>query len=124
VTIGERRGLIADLEMTLEALVGINERILGSRHVPPLAVAAVRYEAASTETWRTIPAMLESGRGDAEDFACWRAAELRAQGKRARVVVIDRGDGALTVAVRTAAGDEDPIAAAAAPASSSKRGRK
>lgn len=117
-----RRGLLAELEGGLEALVTINERVLGSRVVPPLERAAVRYEAANVETWRSIPAMLEAGRGDAEDLACWRAAELRSQGKRARVVVLDRGDGALTVVVRTAAGDEDPTSLV--PAAPSARGRR
>ena len=59
---------------------------------PSLYASGVRYRRESpppgglraVETWRTIPAVLAAGAGDCEDLACWRAAELRARGERAR----------------------------------------
>lgn len=49
---------------------------------PPLYKSGVRYEEEPGEQdqWQDIPITLGIGHGDAEDLACWRAAELQVQG--------------------------------------------
>jgi hypothetical protein len=47
-------------------------------------------------------------RGDPEDIACWRAAELRQQGKRATVAVRVEPGRYLTCVVVTDEGEERP----------------
>lgn len=75
-------------EATLEGLVLVHVRYLRDNpETRPLAKAGVALKSTVGPHWMTIPAMLESGRGDAEDIACWRAAELRAAGKKASVGV-------------------------------------
>lgn len=86
------RAALRDLERALEQLVNINTRVLATRDVPPLADARVIHQASSTETWRTIPAVLEAGRGDVEDLAAWLCAELRAKGTLAHVAVVQAGN--------------------------------
>ena len=41
-----------------------------------------RPEPVGEENWKTIPIILTDGFGDCEDLACWRAAELYAEGNR------------------------------------------
>lgn len=68
----------------LEALCKINEGHLADRPYPPLYESGVRYEREDgTEEWLDVPSILQAGRGDCEDLACWRVAELRRQGHHA-----------------------------------------
>ena len=68
----------------LEALCKVNEGHLADRPYPPLYESGVRYQReVGTEEWLDIPSIIEAGWGDCEDLACWRVAELRAQGHRA-----------------------------------------
>lgn len=59
---------------------------------PPLYRSQVRYqrEPPGREEWRAIPQVLRDGHGDCEDLACWRAAELLAQGIGAEAFVTYR----------------------------------
>jgi|HubBroStandDraft_5_1064220.scaffolds.fasta_scaffold112097_3 hypothetical protein len=99
-------------EAALEGLVLVHARYLRDNPgTPPLSGAGVSISTnVDDEPWMTIPAMLRAGRGDAEDVACWRAAELRAAGKKASVVV-RRMPGAfrgyLTVTLVTDEGEVD-----------------
>lgn len=56
--------------------------------IPPLYRIGVSYEQESADgpddDWRDIPTMLALGRGDCDDLACMRAAELRVRGQNAR----------------------------------------
>src|SRR5512138_415754 len=68
----------------LEALCKVNEGRLAERPYPPLYESGVRYQReVGTEEWLDIPSIIEAGWGDCEDLACWRVAELRAQGVKA-----------------------------------------
>ena len=78
---------ILDLEAGLERLVGINTRIIATREVPALRDARVIYQSQENETWRSIAAVLEAGRGDVEDLAAWLCAELRSKGTPAHVAI-------------------------------------
>jgi len=74
---------------------------------PSLYAAGVRYarERRGEERWQTLPELLRAKRGDCEDLACARAAELQVDGDewaeaRARKVrqglwhiTVRRGDG-------------------------------
>lgn len=72
------------MRILLEALTQIDEdwlRRYPGRY-PPIHQSGVRYEREppGQEEWLDIPQLLEEGKGDCEDLACWRAAELRVQG--------------------------------------------
>lgn len=85
---------------------------------PPLYEAGVRYQredykGAHPEDWRDAPEVLRRGGGDCEDLACYRAAELRAQGEAARAMfhAADRADGGRLFHIIVRRGDgslEDP----------------
>lgn len=88
------------------ALVYLNEVVLKKRGKTPLLVeSGVHYDPnPMKENWSTVDDVLASGRGDVEDLAAWRAAELRLQGENATVAlrgtpgqwltcVVIRGDG-------------------------------
>lgn len=117
--IPDRLGASA-LDAALEGLVGlaveelsqaVPEELTGEPGLtfPPLYRAGVRYQReVGTERWLTPLQTLASGRGDCEDLASWRAAELRVSGEdpdaRARVIrsgprtwhaVVERGNGQL-----------------------------
>lgn len=109
------------LDSALEGLVGlaVEELQLGlppelagpnrDQWFPSLYDAGVRYQReVGTERWLTPSQTFAAGRGDCEDLASWRAAELRVSGEdpeaRARVLrsgprtwhaVVERGDGTL-----------------------------
>ena len=58
---------------------------------PTLYSAGVRYQAEDPglEEWRSCPIVRERGKGDCEDLACWRAAELVVRhGIQARPMVV------------------------------------
>jgi hypothetical protein len=90
---------ILELEAGLERLVAINTRILATRDVPPLRDARVIYQGQETETWRSVAACLEAGRGDVEDLAAWLCAELRAKGSAAHVGIKQHPKGLTCVVI-------------------------
>jgi hypothetical protein len=70
----------------LEALVNINREFL-RRNVsaPSLYQSGVKYmREGQSENWQATPVLLKSRFGDCEDLACWRVAEIRNQGGKAR----------------------------------------
>jgi len=114
-----RAGGVEPLEaiaVQLEALTRWNERVLGhfwhaGRPIPPLYESGVRYALEPRgERWLDCVRVLELGRGDCEDLATWRAAELRLGGDPGAVcmfsarprgsgrlihIIVQRGDGTL-----------------------------
>jgi hypothetical protein len=71
----------------LEALIKCNIIYLASHpNTPLLYSSGVRYqrEPRGKEEWQDIPSALKLLRGDCEDLAAWRAAELRQRGVFAR----------------------------------------
>jgi hypothetical protein len=118
-----RKKRLEELREMLERIVQIDivsiER--HERGVPDVAEAGVVLEPRLAEGYRTVDVILADRERDAivcvdvEDVACWRAAELRARGEEARVLVIERsrpgGKGLpphLTCAVETRWGLEEP----------------
>jgi len=100
-----------DIESALESHVGACERDLRERPQRPLYGAGVRYDRRDAdERWQLPRETAARGRGDCEDLASWRAAELRLAGERgARVVVRRTGPTVLHAVVRRASGKiEDP----------------
>lgn len=79
----------ADLQIALDLLTYLDELFL-SRHpeAPELYYAGVRYEREppGEEDWLPTPILYDLKRGDCEDLACARAAELRRQGVKCRAV--------------------------------------
>lgn len=76
-----------NLAILLEALTRINaDYLLRHPSTPQLYQSGVRYrrEPPGSERWLSVPAILRTGFGDCEDLACWRAAELRIRGIRAK----------------------------------------
>lgn len=101
----------ADIESALESHVGACERDLRARPQPPLYRAGVRYDRRDPdERWQLPRETVARGRGDCEDLASYRAAELRIAGERdARVIVRRTGPTILHAMVRRADGKiEDP----------------
>lgn len=81
--------------------------------LPPLYRSGVRYvqEEKGAERWMDIPRVLELKRGDCEDLASWRAAELTMAGIPSRPVVSYQVHGneiLFHVQTRTPFGIEDP----------------
>lgn len=78
------------LSLLLECLVQMNERLLRARSdVPLLYESGVRYdpEPLGQENWQDCVTTWRRKRGDCEDLASWRAAELRVRyGLRARCI--------------------------------------
>jgi len=71
----------------LECLCLINEGLLGQEpSLPRLYESGVKYirEAKGQERWLDVLHIIKEGGGDCEDLACWRVAELRHQGVRAK----------------------------------------
>lgn len=66
--------------------------------IPSLVDAAARglvvyrKEAPEAQTWLTPSQVLARGHGDCKHFSAWRTAELRNQGRKAMVAVVDRRD--------------------------------
>lgn len=103
---------LADL---LEWLTQVNEGFLAENpHTPPLYSSGVRYAEdlpGSAEEFCAIPDVLRRGRGDCDDLAPWRAAELRLCGEHATAEPVHVGGGQWHVIVRRADGSiEDPSA--------------
>jgi len=87
------------LTAALEGLTQLNEVLIGraslsGRSLPLLYESGIRYVpevAGAGEKWQTIDQMLRTLRGDCEDLASARAAELRSQGIDARAIVLRSG---------------------------------
>jgi len=104
----------AEAEALLEGLVRANMAALRRHPLPSVYAAGVRYarEPRGQERWQLAPEVARRKRGDCEDLAAWRAAELRVAGERgARVAVVRTGRRLLHAVVRRASGQlEDPSA--------------
>lgn len=75
------------LLILMESLARINYGYLKlySENIPSLYDSGVVYRPErGTENWCDIPHVLKQQWGDCEDLACWRIAELRFRGVKAR----------------------------------------
>lgn len=82
---------LAALNTLAAALTQINLDYLRLHpNTPKIYNSGVRYanEPAGQEIWQDIPTTLRLLRGDCEDLACWRAAELQLQGTKAKAEVV------------------------------------
>lgn len=97
----------------LAGLVEANYQEMKLRPLPALYASGVRYARESgREQWQTAEETYQLKRGDCEDLAAWRAAELRIMGEmRARAVCYAPRPGLIHCVVRRADGRiEDPSA--------------
>lgn len=98
----------------LDALATIWARYLAKHPLPGLYSSGIRFQkepnAGQYEDWKTPHQTLEDGWGDCDDLVIYRAAELRASGERASVVVMRRkGTSKFHVLIRRGNGQlEDP----------------
>lgn len=91
----------AVLTAALKGVVAVNrvlmkEAMVGGRlGFAPLYDSGVRYvpEPRGSENWQNVADLYRTGRGDCEDLACTRAAELQLQGEDAEAVVRPSGRG-------------------------------
>jgi hypothetical protein len=105
-----------DLRVALAAFAALASADLAANPGPSLYASGVRYarEARTVsggrrEEW-LVPSLVRArGRGDCEDLATWRAAELRRQGERgARAIAVPSGVGFHIVVRRADGRIEDP----------------
>lgn len=103
-----------ELNAALAVLTVIDVLQLKWHRLPPLYGSGVFYEREHAKTcwkptrggcedWLSAVQVLNQGKGDCEDLACWRASELIVRGERARAVAqrtregwhitVRRGDG-------------------------------
>jgi len=69
----------------MESLCEIDKTYLEShREIPGLYNTRVVYRIEDGEHWKDVFNILKDGHGDCEDLACWRVAELRSSGVKAR----------------------------------------
>jgi len=105
-------GSRAHLTALLEGLVALNGVILDEMRNPPcLYTSGVRYvaEPPGFENWLSLDRVIRAGKGDCEDLAAWRTAELKRVGVDARAVVIRTGPRKFHAVVRWPDGRiEDP----------------
>jgi hypothetical protein len=88
-----------DLLFLLSRLVDIDMRLYRTRAFPPLYESGVRYIPEVTgvvttqpvEDWQAIDVLYATKRGDCEDLACARVAELRVQGYDAHPRITKQG---------------------------------
>lgn len=118
--IGEPRIItIHAILASLENLTKLNQLWLWAHpETPKIYESGVVYqrEKPRREMWQSIPFIIARGSGDCEDLACWRAAELRCEGKYARPAITVRrrirgpfkGGILVHVITKTDSGDEDP----------------
>ena len=88
------------LKAMLEALILANLFYLRHRpDTPPLYAAEVPYvvEPPGRDNWQDIPRTLALREGDCEDLACYRIAELRMQGEKAKPHVTAKKIGTFTL---------------------------
>jgi transglutaminase-like putative cysteine protease len=100
------REILAALEEHVRRAV----RDLDASRLPPIYKAGIKYSARDPEErWQLPSETFARRRGDCEDLAVWRAAELRVRGEHARVVVRRTGPHVLHAVVMRADGTiEDP----------------
>jgi hypothetical protein len=82
-----------DLMFLLNRLVAIDLHLMRTRRLPTLYSSGVRYgreKKRGTEHWQAADELIKSGVGDCEDLACYRVAELRANGEYANVRLTKR----------------------------------
>jgi hypothetical protein len=103
------------LRVLLQAVTLIDVLYLSAHpETPPIYASGVRYreEPSGAEDWQDIPTCLRRKVADCDDVACWRAAELIAQGIPARPdFEIQRGENGSVlyhIVTRTPRGTEDP----------------
>jgi hypothetical protein len=100
-----------ELQALLRALCRRNLAIMTAnpRGFPPLTQTRVRYqrEPVRTEDWQDAQQLLNSGRGDCEDIACYEAVRLFLSGVEARVI-LKRSSVGWHVLVWTPHGPYDP----------------
>lgn len=98
----------------LEALTRINlGQLRGGLPWPGIYRAGIRYEReipGDAETWQSCRDLLSTRRGDCEDLACARAAELRLQGVKCRAIVVRSSGGYHAVVQYMNGRIEDPSA--------------
>lgn len=95
------------LEKLLTGLVNLNVAIMARYALPGLYASGVRYKA-DGDVWRNALAVLENGEADCKSLASYRAAELIASGRPARVIVHRSGPRTLHARVLTEGRIEDP----------------
>lgn len=110
----------AEMEAALEGLVRVNQVILDrafrrGHPLPALYRSGVRYRMAPGEKdrWKTAAQLLGDGYGICHSLAAWRAAEIRREGRPARVIVrpsLSGKPGRFHAMVRHDRGIEDPSA--------------
>lgn len=102
------------LEAFLEGMTALNTAIIRAEDLPSVYdVARYRREPRGREEWLHAAKVAELGRGDCEDLAAYRAAELRVhEGEPARVAVIRTGKRTLHAVVERADGSIEDVARA------------
>jgi len=100
------------LRAALRGLVAVNREVLRGTDLPALYDSGVRYQAEGlgAEEWQRADQVFARGRGDCEDLASWRVAELQLAGELdATVDVVQTGPRKFHAVVRRADGtQEDP----------------
>jgi hypothetical protein len=106
---------IGAIEAVAEGLAGLNYRMMhvasvGGGGFPALYDSGVVYRRErGTERWQPATDLLRNMRGDCEDLAAYRAAELRMEGEPATVAIIRTRRGSFHAVVRRGDGSiEDP----------------
>lgn len=106
---------IGAIESAAEGLCGLNYRLMHTARVggggfPVLYDSGIVYRReVAAEDWQNAIDLLRSGRGDCEDLAAYRAAELRCDGEPATVAIKRTRRGSYHAVVRRADGTtEDP----------------
>lgn len=109
------------LDHLLRAMVAIDcDYLRENPDCPDLHYSGVRYARERGETWQSIPEILANGKGDCEDLACWRAAELIVRkGIEARAQAVRQSVGGrqyhIVVSLPVAGYTEDPSRALGMP---------
>jgi hypothetical protein len=92
----------------IEGIAQANQAYLANNSTAPLYDSGVVYRPETTEQWRMIPEMLESGFGDCEDLVAWRIAELRNQGYDVTPEILSTDSGYHAVVAYSDGTLEDP----------------
>lgn len=111
-----------ELTLALSLLTVVDMMQIGWYKLPPLYSSGVRYEreeaktcwapvAGGCEDWLSAWEVLRQGKGDCEDLAAWRAAELILQGEQARAIPKRTKRGWHIIVRRESGTLEDPSAA-------------
>lgn len=103
-----------ELDDLLDGLLELNVRLMSLRRHPALYRAGIVYrrERRGHEEWQSASRLIHTGKGDCEDLAAYRAAELVVSGEdadaRARVVSTNKPGQLHTIVVRGDGAIEDP----------------